>query len=493
MGDTLAEFLHKKAGSSLWYYRRRYPKDVASVLGKAIHMQSLKTANKREAERLSRSVSVQFDAICNEARLRHELALAGAAGSQVPGGVGFGASANPEAVLSDIPDLVRQAASRVIEEQRSNPRGWLNVVKGWKSFYEAMKVGAVPNEAQRLAVEAQAILNGIDLVIQGKPIPTVESVGDQLNDLGNSSRGGESWASICSRALEIYRDRVSASRHLLAKKCLQEVNVSSNALSHVEAGLLEWCRGRLSEVTPRTVKTQLDCMASALRCALPNLQTPRLKELQGVMQPRNDDRQSMPVQEICKAIEKFRMRPASAKVRKDYGGGAAQFDAIAVKTLAVLGMRPRELMQAKSDAIIEKSDVFGAKGLYFRIVAGKNKASERDIPIGDETRIVLDIDKLRAMLVWQESNPRSLHGAVSSMCSRFKKMTNGYTLYQMRHSWKDIAVSVGVDFELRERLLGHRVRGVAAVYGSGIPLVKGLDVLMLISKKLGIDPNVTSQ
>ena len=48
------------------------------MLGKATYMQSLKTAVKRDAERLSRSVSVQFDSICHEARLKRDLALAGA-------------------------------------------------------------------------------------------------------------------------------------------------------------------------------------------------------------------------------------------------------------------------------------------------------------------------------------------------------------------------------------------------------------------------------
>lgn len=67
-----AQFLHKKKDSSLWYYRRRYPVEVAKTLRKGTHMmRSLETANKREAERLSRAVSVQFDTLCEEARREH--------------------------------------------------------------------------------------------------------------------------------------------------------------------------------------------------------------------------------------------------------------------------------------------------------------------------------------------------------------------------------------------------------------------------------------
>lgn len=447
------------------------------MLGKATYMQSLKTAVKRDAERLSRSVSVQFDSICHEARLKRDLALAGAVLPQGVEGAGADLSVSADELLAQAPALIRQAASRVIEEQQRNPRDWLNVVKGWQSFYEAMTVGQVPKEAQRPAYEAQAFLRGIELVMQGKPLPLEAVATGGGNDEPPAMVAGESWGSVCRRALAKYRDRVGDSRYKQAQRRLPEIKVATVTLAHVEAGLLEWCRERLNDVTPRTVKTQLDGMVSALRCVLPKLPMPRLKELQGVMQPRVDDREPMPVQAIREAIEGFKQRPASVKVRKGYGGGASQFDAIAVETLAVLGMRPRELMQAKSDALCEKTDVFGVKGFYFRVAKGKNKAAERDIPISDGARAVLDINKLRAMLVWQENNPRSLHGAVSSMSTRFNKMTNGYTLYQMRHSWKDIAVRRGIDFEIRERLIGHRVRGVAAVYGSGVPLGLGLDAI----------------
>lgn len=118
--------------------------------------------------------------------------------------------------------------------------------------------------------------------------------------------------------------------------------------------------------------------------------------------------------------------------------------------------------------------------MFLRLIDGKNKASEREIPLSDGTREVLPIQRLREMLEQQEQNQRDPHVAVSSLGTRFKEMTGGGTLYQMRHSWKDVAVNAGVDSELRERLMGHKVPGVSAVYGSGIPLARGLDALVLI-------------
>jgi len=483
-GDTLAEFLHKKSGSSLWYYRRRYPQDVAKVLCKPIYMQSLGTSNKREAEQLSRRVSVQFDAICHEARVKRDLTLGTAALSQQSEAVPLDSIASADAVLAGIPALVRKAASRVVEEQQRNPKGWLDTVKGWQSLYEAMKRGEVTPELQRPAVEAQAILNGFDYALQGKQLPLESVVVDAAPVMSPTIPSNEKWGELCERALNLYRDKVSDGRYKQAQRSLPSVSIVSVSLEDVQAGLLAWCKRRLNEVKPRTVKTQLDCMVSSLRCVLPKLQAPFLKELQGVMQPRNGDRQSMPVQVIKEAMVGFKNRPVSNKVRKGYGGGASQFDAVAVEALAVLGIRPRELVQAKLDAICEKTDVFGGAGLFFRITSGKNRASERDIPLSDGEREVLDLVRLREMLAWQQDNPRSFHGAVSSLNTRFSDMTGGYTLYQMRHSWKDLAVCAGVDSELRERLMGHKVPGVAAVYGSGVPLDRGLDALLSIREKI---------
>lgn len=447
-------------------------------------MQSLATTNKREAEKLSRRVSVQFDAICHEARVKRDLTLATSALAQPSEVVPLDSIASADAVLAGIPALVRKAASRVIEEQQRNPKGWLDTVKGWQSFYEAVKRGEVTTELQRPAVEAQAILNGYELVLQGKQLPPDRPLEDAPIAASPEVDAAEKWGALCDRALILYQEKVGDSRYKLALRSLPEIVVTSTSAQHVQSGLLEWCRKRLDEVKPRTVKTQLDCVVSALRCVLPKLQMPLLKELKGVMQPRTDDRQSMPVQVIREAIDGFKNRPISNRIRKGYGGGASQFDAFAVEALALLGMRPRELMQAKLDAICEKTDVFGVTGVYFRVASGKNKASERDIPLSDGERAILDLDRFRELLAWQQDNPRSLHGAVSSLSTRFSAMTGGYTLYQMRHTWKDLAVSVGVELEVRERLMGHKMPGVAAVYGSGVLLDKGLDALLSIRAKI---------
>lgn len=480
----MAEYLLKKKGSSVWYYRRRYPEDVAKVLKASMFMKSLKTPVKRDAEKLSRQLSVEFDTICHEVRVKRDAVHAFDEIAERDAAQELRAEA--ESLLASVPQLIRLAAVRVIEEQRRDPRGWLDTVKRWESFYEAMKMGKVPNAAQRPALEAQAFLNGIRLVVQGKPLPPV--AGQRADELIDSTPTTvvalESWSALTVRALKAFSDKVGSSRYQLAQAKLPQVSVQSTAEHHVHEGLKAWCVTRLAEVKPRTVKSQLDCMVSALRCVMPKLQTPDMRELRGVMQPRVDDRQAMPVRAIRRALDALQARPASSKVRIDYGGGASQFDDIALEVLAVLGMRPRELIQAKSNAIFSKTDVFENTGWYLRIVDAKNEASEREIPLSDGLREAVSVSRLREMLAWQECNPRAPHGAVSSLGTRFRRITGTYTLYQMRHAWKDVAVHRNVDFELRERLLGHRVPGVASAYGSGIPLRQGLDALMSVRSEI---------
>jgi hypothetical protein len=492
-GDTLnAQFLHKKKDSSLWYYRRRYPKEVAKALGKGTHMQSLQTTNKREAERLSRRVSVEFDTICHDARLKWDavrlntqLMQIETAEPECVANADAQAVIQAEEVLAKVPGLVRLAATRAVEEQMRNPKGWQDTVRGWAGFYRAVLNGQVTPELHRPAIEAQAILNGYELALKGQPLPPEptgrgSTTAQPIAMQAGAESGAVTWTALCDRALREYKHKVGEQRYKLAVSKLPGVKVRSSSESDIQDGLRDWCNARLQVVKPRTVKGQLDCMMSALRCVMPKLVTPSLRELKGVMQPRVGDRQSMPIQEIRAAVQAFKNKPASAKVRKSYGGGASQFDATAVEVLAVLGMRPRELLTATRDALIHKTDAFGEQGLFLRLTDGKNKASEREIPLSDGTREVLPVQRLREMLEWQEKNERSPNGAVTSFGTRFKEITGGGTLYQMRHSWKDVAVNAGVDSELRERLMGHKVPGVSAVYGSGIPLARGLDALLLI-------------
>jgi len=185
-------------------------------------MKSLKTSVKRDAEKLSRQLSVEFDAICHDVRMKRDAALA--LGEVVTPDASQKLRAEAESLLANVPQLIRLAAVRVIEEQKRDPAGWLDTVKQWQSFYEAMKVGQVPVEAQRPALEAQAYLNGIQLAIEGSPLPplAIQSAGDTV-EASTPPTSLESWSSLTQRALRAYMEKVGSSRYKLAKSKLPQV------------------------------------------------------------------------------------------------------------------------------------------------------------------------------------------------------------------------------------------------------------------------------
>lgn len=392
-----------------------------------------------------------------------------------------------EQIINNVPSLVRRGYEIVLEEQKRAPYDdqWQPRVKALQEFFRSMKRGVVPPQSQRTPAEAQALLNGMDMALRGQPLPDTlikRESGDVV-----SARANGTWEDLCQKALNRYRDRVSYPRYQLAVRSLKQITVVSTATADVEDALRAWAKCRLECVSPRTVKNQLTSVTSALREVIPSLKAPVLKPLQGVLQPKTSDRQSMPLVSIRNALKALKSRPKAKKTRLGYDGGASQFDAFVIEVLAVLGLRPRELLAARTADLCAKNRTFEEQGLYLRITDAKNKSSERDIPLSDGKREVVDLLKLRELLEWQARNPRALHGAVTSLGTRFKKASDGYTLYQMRHTWKDIAMKREVDFEVRERLLGHRVRGMATVYGDGIPLEQGLNALMAIRSELRLN------
>jgi hypothetical protein len=60
----MSDYLIRRGGR--YSFRRRYPIDVAAILGKVEFVKALGTADRREAEKLARFVNVKFDNICEE-------------------------------------------------------------------------------------------------------------------------------------------------------------------------------------------------------------------------------------------------------------------------------------------------------------------------------------------------------------------------------------------------------------------------------------------
>jgi hypothetical protein len=125
----MADYLIRRNGR--YSYRRRYPNEVAAVLKRAEFVKALGTADPKEAARLARAVSVQFDNECEKA-LR-ELVETPSTGSEVEIATDSRPS-NAEVakdVLGRLPGIIRQMTELVIAEQARNKAGcWIRLTGG---------------------------------------------------------------------------------------------------------------------------------------------------------------------------------------------------------------------------------------------------------------------------------------------------------------------------------------------------------------------------
>jgi len=117
----MADYLIRRGAR--YSFRRRYPNDVATVLGKVEFVQAFGTADRREAEKLARQVSVNFDNICEEA-------LLGLARSTAqPSDIMDEQEVSPtdenlaKSVLDRLPGIIRMTTESVIAEQTRNRAG----------------------------------------------------------------------------------------------------------------------------------------------------------------------------------------------------------------------------------------------------------------------------------------------------------------------------------------------------------------------------------
>lgn len=274
----MTNFLHKKTNSNVWYFRRRYPADLVPLIGKPLHIQSLKTQSKQEAGVRARAVSVQFDSACADARakLNAETQQREAQEVQSTQEIQEAKQETPELIFKGLPALVREAAFAVVQEQQQSPKEWRETVQRWRGFYRAALDGRVPVQAQRPAVQAQAILNGITAALEASPIPDTEAL--LSNGTGGTAPANASsanpaitagttknWEELCSEALALYKERVCKGRHRTAELRLRNLHPASLSTESIQEAITDWCKHKLTQVLPRTAKVQSDCMVSALK------------------------------------------------------------------------------------------------------------------------------------------------------------------------------------------------------------------------------------
>lgn len=473
MAGATANFLHRKSNGSVWYYRRRYPAAVAQVLGKAMFMRSLQTPDKQKATKLSRAVSVEFDKVCASALAaqKHPAATSTGFNTPVPAHTETVSTGGSDPRLA-IPSLVQQAVDALLSypaEEYHQQREWrlatLSLME--RGEFPRGVAGAEPLHPIQAAAVAAAIANPLQATCVAPSPTTAPATGHPPG-----------MPVDIPRALALYREKVGDNRYRQISSALKRMALSGDTTA-IQQQLKEWAEQRLQEVQPRTVKVTLTGLVSCLRSVLPDLKAPELRALRGVLEPKADDRQPATIATVQAIV-----RAAERRDPRANDNVSAQWDALVLRCLATLGCRPSELLKPDASVLIERQDVQGNRWTVLRIQQAKNKSSLRDIPLNAN---VLPLAQLREFLAWRDATRLKVQASVNSLNMRLRSRylkdapdKDGITTYSLRHTWAAISKNMDIDFEVRERLLGHKVPGMATVYGEGIPIRKALDAVEAI-------------
>lgn len=111
----MADYLIRRGAR--YSFRRRYANDVATVLGKVEFVQALGTADRREAGKLARQVSVNFDNIYEEALLGLARSTAQPSDIMDERKVSRTDENLAKSVLDRLPGIIRMGTESVIAEQ----------------------------------------------------------------------------------------------------------------------------------------------------------------------------------------------------------------------------------------------------------------------------------------------------------------------------------------------------------------------------------------
>lgn len=477
MAGATANFLHRKGNGSIWYYRRRYPAAVAKVLSKAVFMRSLQTHDKQEATKLSRAVSVEFDKVCASALAaqKHTPDTSTSLDTHAPDHTEAVRTGSPDPRLA-IPSLVQQAVDSLLSypaDEYLQQREWRLAILGLmeRGKFPRGVAGSEPLHPAQAAAVAAAIANPLQATCVA-PSPTTAPATIPPVHLPVD----------IPRALALYREKVGINRYRQISSALKRMALIGTTEA-VQQQLKEWAERRLQEVQPRTVKVTLTGLVSCLRCVLPDLKSPELRALRGVLEPKADDKQSATVATV-RAI----LHAAENRQSRVNDNVSARWDALVLRCLAILGCRPSELLTPGASVLTECQDIYDNRWTVLRIQQAKNKSSLRDIPINAK---VLPLTELREFLTWRDTTRLKVQASVNSLNMRLRSRylkdvpnKEGVTTYSLRHTWAAIAKSQDIDFEIRERLMGHKVPGMATVYGEGIPMRKALDAVEAIHSTL---------
>jgi integrase len=475
-------YLYRREGR--YIYRRRFPKDVADVVGRIEFRQALGTTDRQEALRLARQVSVEFDRLCSQAME----GLQGVSGSTIQLEAVPSQLVTPEAILDRLQgfvgQVVRGAVAALDPAHRITPT-WAKEMEWRKEALRGIAAGDHPAAVQYNPLEARAALRAIEALERGE-VPIMEqgqidALGAQPEVLGKP-QSSRVTAKQFAKALDVYCSRVSAGRGAIMRKLTSQVLLWPSTQAEQVGRILAFAKTKLEAGNKvSSVHTQAAGMITVLR-EIPGWEDVKL--------PRND-----PTARTVRAGGQLqadaRDAMPTALVRKVLSGLDARgdnVDAAAARLLVRYGLRPIELLQEGLDALGEREDVMGGKELVFYAgkSGAKNNASRRCLPVHAD-----DIALFRLVLAARgeasEVRVRARIKRLSSACTRLLRGESGkLSLYSLRHTCADLLRAAGATPDEVGGVLGHTSSGskATAVYGGKAPLGRPRELLSTVRELL---------
>jgi integrase len=468
-----------------YVYRRRFPADVVGIVGRSEFRKALGTADRTEAVKLARRVSVEFDRICDEA-LRGK-----SDGSAQPASEQRSPAQDAAAILSQLQAVVEQAQRSAIEAVHPAQRvsaTWRSELAWRKEALQAIADGSHPGAQDYNPLEAMAALRALERLERGEvprsPAQVVEAVA--LTEQPIRSSAGRTTAKQFADALDGYCSRVSSGRGTIIRRLAAQVLTWPATPDEQVQRILSYAEQKLAAGGKATsVHTQAAGLITVLR---------EMPGWEGVKLPRNDAtaravrkggqlqrdaRDAMPVAVVRKVLAKLDER--SDKV-----------NTVAARLLVTYGLRPLELMQEGPEALRERTDIFDKTELVFEagLSGAKNSASRRSLPVHAD-----DVPLFKLVL-----NARGKEGEATAR-ARIRRLSaavrkiledepGNMTLYSLRHTCADLLRAAGATKEEVGGVLGHTASGSKAtsVYGGKAELDRPRELLARVRERLDREP-----
>lgn len=468
-------YLSRREGR--YHYRRRFPLPVAELLGRSEYRKALGTADRTEALRLARQVSVEFDRICSEA-------LAPVAND--PAERRASVPVDPRAVLASLQAVVERVTLRAVTDMAPGAklvtRNWQAELDWQKRAYTLAAQGMPPPGMEAVhPLESMAAVRALEALERGESptLGTDVSGPAEVPVEQVSQQGDRRTAQQFAVALDGYCERVSAGRvGIMRKLCNDVLRWPSTPAQQVQR-IMAYAEGKLAGGgKASSVHTQAAGMITILRevpgwegISLPKQgAVARAVRAGGALQ--KNARDAIPLAVVHQV-------QAALEVRGD------AVDAAAMRLLVSYGLRPLELFSEGSGALAMREDILGNRELVFQagLSGAKNAASRRDLPVAQE-----DVALFQQVLAGLgDGDPRGrgrqrvdrLSRAVRTALDRIPDAVGQLSLYSARHTAADLLRAAGASDAEVGGILGHTQAGNkhTGVYGGTAPLTRQRELL----------------